>query len=67
MNNEIKICNNNHGQILYSTSTYTYCPLCALTQHNNEVHDFIKSHGYIPELLEYQAKMRAIREVSDDS
>ena len=51
---EMKICNNGHTQIVYST-IYS-CPLCQLTKHDNTVHDFIESkgQGLIDELVKYQ-------------
>jgi len=51
----IIICENNHEQILYSQNTYSYCPLCSLTKHNNDVHDFIESiPNLVPKLVSFQ-------------
>ena len=47
----MKICEENHNSIAYTCSK---CPLCYLTRHNNQVHDFIESKGYQGELVEYQ-------------
>ncbi len=46
-------CSNNHEQILYSHNGYAECPLCALTEHNNEVHDFIEKNNYTNKLVQF--------------
>jgi hypothetical protein len=53
MGDDIISCSNGHSQIIFSKTNYTNCPLCALTKHNNEVHDFIESNNYTNELVQY--------------
>jgi len=52
----MKLCSNKHNQIIYKS---TSCPLCALIEHDNEVHDFIEANGYEKELYKYQQANRA--------
>ena len=46
----MKICNNNHNEIVHNLDE---CPLCKLTEHNNKVHDFIENLGYTNKLVTY--------------
>ena len=50
----MKICDNGHDPIVYNTGTY--CPLCQMMKHIDQVHDFIESKGdgLVEELVKYQ-------------
>ena len=53
----MKTCSNKHSQIVFDDNYINKCPLCNLTEHNNEVHDFIESKGDLyKELVVYQKK-----------
>lgn len=54
----LRICSNKHSTIVHECER---CPLCALTEHNNTVHDFIESKGrvLVSELVEYQHRKAA--------
>lgn len=52
------VCNNKHDPIVYRKNHRgedTGCPLCRLTKHDNQVHDFIESKGkeLVKELVAY--------------
>jgi len=51
----MKVCNNNHNEIVYLSAN---CPLCQLMKHNNKVHDFIESKGkdLVLELVKFMFK-----------
>lgn len=54
----LQICSNGHSTIVHECNR---CPLCALTEHNNAVHDFIESkgRGLVSELVAYQHRKAA--------
>ena len=54
----LQICSNGHSTIVHECNR---CPLCALTEHNNSVHDFIESkgRGLVSELVAYQHRKAA--------
>lgn len=54
----LQICSNGHSTIVHECNR---CPLCALTEHNNTVHDFIESNGrgLVSELVAYQHRKAA--------
>lgn len=49
----MRICQQGHSPIVHIDNR---CPLCALTEHNNTVHDFIESkgRGLVGELVAFQ-------------
>ena len=56
----MEMCSNGHGSIVFAD--YNHCPLCALTKHNDIVHDFIESKGkdLVRELVAYQHKRNSV-------
>ena len=54
----MKICKRLHTEIVYLD--LNKCPLCKLIDHNDQVHDFIRSQGneLVDKLVEYQRNLK---------
>ena len=52
---EMRMCDFGHQQIVFNSDFR--CPMCALTEHNNKVHDFIEQDPeLVKKLVEYLDK-----------